>query len=471
MTGNRKRVTWVSCLFLLFTTQGIAANYETIATVDAYIGEYDVRVDICCHNETGLLEYFNLIVFDDTKLEFASIEADRGNLWYGLYPTHVDGNRIYVHGVASAPSYCIGPDGGDPGSPLYHVNFNVKPGVEAGLAGISFSSEPIWDGHWNDCSGYAVSPPPEYYGGGINVLGHAGTLTIGDDSTSAGQQAVADVYMHNDLDVFEYFNQILFEDVVADVDSIVAVRGVLHYGNYPTHVSGDTIFVHGWAGNGGCFHADHTYPGAALYRVYFSLHETAPPGYTMLLTYLEGSPIWNHWVGCDLNTTDAFEATGGSIYVQNPTGAPADGPVAVEARLGPVVPNPTARGAVISYYLAAPGHVTLDVYDSRGRRVRTMESGRRGGGWHSANWDGTDDGGGRSPAACISCVFAPGLRPCAGNSRWSDKIHTGESPRPFEICSARRPVSRIAVRKTTFSLPSWPCMCSLTCESGSDVPV
>jgi len=390
MKGGFTAAITVFLLLLCISARGFAANKETIDTVEAYLGETDVRVDVYCHNEVGLLEYFNLIVFDDTKLEYVGIEADRGGLWYGTYPTHVDGNRIYVHGVASAPSYCIGPDGGEPGSPLYHIIFKVKTGATPGPAGIHFASEGIWDGHWNDCSGYAITPNPDYYDGAVNILGHAGSITIGSDSVTAGGQAMVDVHMHNDLDVFEYFHQILFNAGMADVDSIVAVRGILHYGFYPTHVTGDTVFVHGWAGDGGCFLADHSYPGAALYRIYFTVREWAPPGYTMPLTYLDGSPVWNHWVGCDLYTTDSFEATDGSVHVLNPTGVVVDAPVSAGTRLGRVTPNPTPRGAAISYYLAGPDYVTVAVYNAEGKKITTMEKGPRGDGWHNVSWDGTD---------------------------------------------------------------------------------
>lgn len=382
-------ILFLTCL----AAQGMAANKETINTVDAYIGENSVRVDVFCRNEVGLLEYFNLIVFDDTKLDYVSIEADRGVLWYGVYPTQVVGNHIYVHGVGSAPSYCIDPDLGDPGSPLYHITFNVKQSVAAGLASLYFSSDGAFDGHWNNCSGQQISPDPDYYDGGIDVLGHAGHITIGSDSAQAGEQAIVDVYLHNDLDVFEYFNQILFEDAIADVDSIVALRGVLHYGFYPTHVSGDTILVHGWAGTGGCFNADHTYPGAGLYRIYFTLHGSATPGYTMPLTYLNGDPIWNHWVGCDLYTTDSFDASNGSVFVSIPTGTDVDRPTAAKTRFGQVVPNPTAGGALVSYHLEDAGHVTVAIYNAAGRKIKTLERGPRSAGWHEINWDGTDDGG------------------------------------------------------------------------------
>jgi hypothetical protein len=389
----RKHIRWAITACLLLTcisARGIAANKETIDTVEAYVGESGVRVDVFCHNEVGLLEYFNLIVFDDTRLEYVGIEADRGGLWYGTYPTHVDGNHIYVHGVASAPAYCMDPDWGEPGSPLYHIVFKVKAGAPAGPAAVSFATEGAWDGHWNDCSGYAITPNPDYYDGAVDIIGHAASITIGSDSTTAGEQAVVDVSMHNDLDVFEYFQQIRFNSGIAGVDSIVALRGGLHYGYYPTHVSGDTIFVHGWAGDGECFIADHSYPGAALYRIYFTVREWAPPGYTMPLAYLDGGPVWNHWVGCDLYTTDSFEATDGSVHVLNPTGVEVQAPVPAGTRIGAVTPNPTARGAVVSYYLVEPDYVTVTVYNAAGKRIKTMEKRHRRDGWHRVRWDGID---------------------------------------------------------------------------------
>jgi len=395
MRSGLARVIPALILLAATATTTLAANKETINTVAAYSGQHGIRVDVFARNEVGLLEYFNLIVFDDTRLEYAGIAADRGALWYGLYPTHVDGNKIYVHGIASAPAYCTPPDLGDPGSPLYHVTFNVKAGAGAGLAALSFTTEGIWDGHWNDCGGSQINPTPDYVDGGVNVLGPAGHITISGDSASFLDPAIVDVLMHNDLDVFEYFHRILFEDAIVDVDSIVAARGQLSYGNYPTHVSGDTIFVHGWAGSGGCFTADPTYPGAALYRIYITIHPWATPGYVSPLTFLGSDPLWNHWVGCDLVTTDYFTATDGSIGIMIPVGVRDERAPAAATRFGAVAPNPTADGATASYYLAGAGHVELAIHDAAGRRVRSLVKGPRSAGWHDARWDGTDDRGRR----------------------------------------------------------------------------
>jgi hypothetical protein len=98
-------------------------------------------------------------------------------------------------------------------------------------------------------------------------------------------------------------------------------------------------------------------------------------------------------VGCDLYTTDSFEATDGWVYVRIPTGVETDHPVAAKTRLGTVAPNPAAHGALVSYYLAEPSRVSVAVYDAMGRRIKTLETGPRNKGWHEVNWEGTDNGG------------------------------------------------------------------------------
>jgi hypothetical protein len=395
---NGTIIVMIACvLTLTFTTLGLAANKETIETVTAYSGELEVRVNVFARNEVGLLEYFNLIIFDDTKLDYLSIDADRGMLWYGAYPTYVDGNRIYVHGVATAPTYCMDPDFGDPGSPLYHITFNVKPGQGEDFASVGFSSEGAYDGHWNDCAGGQISPDPDYYDGGVLIMGQAGHLTIGTSSAAPGEQTSVDVYLHNDLDIYEYFNRILYDDGLIDVDSIVALRGDLHYGNYPTHVAGDTVYVHGWASGDVCFYADHTYPGAALYRLYMRIDEGAPPDYTIPLTYLSGGLTWDHWVGCDLVTTDTFGSTDGWVYVEDISGVEIPDPVARETLIERVSPNPASGPVTIGYYLPAASRPSLDIFDVLGRRVRSLDAPGNAG-RHEVTWDGLDSEGRAIPS-------------------------------------------------------------------------
>jgi flagellar hook assembly protein FlgD len=46
---------------------------------------------------------------------------------------------------------------------------------------------------------------------------------------------------------------------------------------------------------------------------------------------------------------------------------------------------------VIPFRLEAPGLVTLEIYDIRGRKVRTVEAGYLAAGEHCLKWDGSTD--------------------------------------------------------------------------------
>ena len=56
-------------------------------------------------------------------------------------------------------------------------------------------------------------------------------------------------------------------------------------------------------------------------------------------------------------------------------------------------PNPFNPSTLISYYVTARGHVTLDIYDILGRRVRTLVSDDVEPGRYTVEWNGADDQG------------------------------------------------------------------------------
>lgn len=56
-------------------------------------------------------------------------------------------------------------------------------------------------------------------------------------------------------------------------------------------------------------------------------------------------------------------------------------------------PNPFRETTTIAYEVEQPGVVTLDVFDVRGRRVRTLVEGHKPVGTHHLVWDGTDAAG------------------------------------------------------------------------------
>jgi hypothetical protein len=82
-----------------------------------------------------------------------------------------------------------------------------------------------------------------------------------------------------------------------------------------------------------------------------------------------------------------------SELVSGVSGEPQVGNGCIKTLLHPCAPNPAAGRTVISFQLAAPGRVSLGVYDVAGRLVRTLESGPREAGRQSVTWDGRDNFG------------------------------------------------------------------------------
>ena len=65
--------------------------------------------------------------------------------------------------------------------------------------------------------------------------------------------------------------------------------------------------------------------------------------------------------------------------------------------IGAPYPSPTSGAAQLSLTLSRPGPLSADVYDVRGRRVRTLHAGALPAGPHVLRWDGATEGG--APAA------------------------------------------------------------------------
>jgi photosystem II stability/assembly factor-like uncharacterized protein len=82
-----------------------------------------------------------------------------------------------------------------------------------------------------------------------------------------------------------------------------------------------------------------------------------------------------------------------SIDLNDVTGAPQDGEQIGGVLALSVRPNPFRDRVLVSFRLAAPSEVRLEVYDVAGRKVRALESGRRSAGDHEVRWNGRSDSG------------------------------------------------------------------------------
>ena len=85
----------------------------------------------------------------------------------------------------------------------------------------------------------------------------------------------------------------------------------------------------------------------------------------------------------DLRTSNAQDATS----------APAAPGLPAVSKIESVFPNPFNPQTTVRLAMARAGAATVQVFDPRGRRVRTLVEGRVEAGLHDLVWDGIDDAG------------------------------------------------------------------------------
>lgn len=99
-------------------------------------------------------------------------------------------------------------------------------------------------------------------------------------------------------------------------------------------------------------------------------------------------------VGSDTGTIDCWSL---NLVSSVPCNSVVDAPNVSSVREGLRAPRPNPFGAEteVSFALARDEAVTVSVYDTSGRRVRTLRDGVLGAGEHSVSWSGHDDSGRR----------------------------------------------------------------------------
>ena len=90
-----------------------------------------------------------------------------------------------------------------------------------------------------------------------------------------------------------------------------------------------------------------------------------------------------------------------------PSGPPVAAPAVHQFRMA-VAPNPFNPRTTISLALPQAGQVALQVFDLRGRLVRTLHQGHLDAGPHAIDWDGTDQSG---TAAASGVYFVKAMHP------------------------------------------------------------
>jgi hypothetical protein len=104
--------------------------------------------------------------------------------------------------------------------------------------------------------------------------------------------------------------------------------------------------------------------------------------------------------GAIITWYDYRGGSGSNIYAQRAPAGIVDVPMVskVETRLSQNAPNPFNPVTNISFSVAAPGEVSLRIYDIAGRVTRTLVDGWREPGVYSEVWDGRDEDGRALPS-------------------------------------------------------------------------
>lgn len=100
-----------------------------------------------------------------------------------------------------------------------------------------------------------------------------------------------------------------------------------------------------------------------------------------------------------------------TIDLGNVTGVDSEPEGAPKLVIGAPYPSPTAGAAQIALALARSGPLSADVFDARGRRVRSLHAGSMEAGPHTLRWDGSAESGERVAAGVYWIrVAAEGVR-------------------------------------------------------------
>jgi hypothetical protein len=104
-------------------------------------------------------------------------------------------------------------------------------------------------------------------------------------------------------------------------------------------------------------------------------------------------------------------APDGGVLLHGSVGVHVAGSLPPRPFLAPATPNPFNPSTVLRYGITQAGPVRLEVFDARGRRVRSLVQANLPAGFQQTTWDGRDDDGRRLPSG----IYVAQLR-AAGSS-------------------------------------------------------
>lgn len=137
-----------------------------------------------------------------------------------------------------------------------------------------------------------------------------------------------------------------------------------------------------------------------------------PDQFGFTLPNVAGGAVVDYWL--DADDADGHRTTwpqGGAAAPITFTVWPGTSPVADTPERGAAwiagnVPNPFNPRTTVNFGLAAPARARLDIFDVRGRLVRTLLDGELAAGDHAVMWDGCDDQGRGAASGTYICRLA-----------------------------------------------------------------
>lgn len=144
-----------------------------------------------------------------------------------------------------------------------------------------------------------------------------------------------------------------------------------------------------------------------------AIKSTAPDGFYDLIFEDEDPTSYDNQLSDSLGLTLIIPIlAGGQIVVGDPTGIEDDRPVPESFVLSQNYPNPFNKQTRITFNLASPGEVGLEIFDLLGRSVTTVFAGLADEGETVAGWDGRSACGDDMPSG----VYYYRLRTANGES-------------------------------------------------------
>jgi FlgD Ig-like domain len=353
-------------------------------------GNWDLYYSILMKNEVALGPYpFIRSSLNERSLNFGEPQTFSWEKEGSIYVKNVTGDTVFL-----ASDSCVNPV---QASEAY-VAYEMATGSNLGV----FYSK------YNDVSQLWSGPFP------LDVYGSNTHLTFGNDSYSASHNGGGYSYIfwqHKngpywivkgfDISMTQYcsFNNFpacnnispsfCYIDMITD--HTVALN--VHYFTFASDVTGNMEVYVNQVGEDTTYTNMSGFTGIDTHPQLFNNFHFSPSGLDNQLFDIWESYRGGHW---QLWATTMDILTGENTLKRPSTG------------LIQISPNPFTNETRIEYFMGGTGLMTVDIYDLRGKKIKSLNSTSEGDGKHSVTWDGKGASGASVAAGIYICAVRTG---------------------------------------------------------------